>query len=71
MAAAIAAGTSTIAVVHDVFTPAPAELAAAQDLVDRFEAAGGGVCLDARGRMVDLAVVREARRTLRDGGVPA
>lgn len=31
-------------------------------------AAGGGICLDARGRMVDLAVVRDARRTLRDGG---
>ncbi|GAA2609672.1 HpcH/HpaI aldolase/citrate lyase family protein [Paractinoplanes durhamensis] len=56
-----------IPVVNDVFTPAPAQLAAARDLIERFEAAGGGVCLDARGRMVDLAVVREARRTLRDG----
>nr|BFE70321.1 hypothetical protein GCM10020092_036220 [Actinoplanes digitatis] len=53
-----------IPVVNEVFTPTGEELAAARDLVSRFEAAGGGVCLDARGRMVDLAVVREARRTL-------
>jgi citrate lyase subunit beta/citryl-CoA lyase len=57
-----------IPVVNEVFTPTPAELEAARDLVGRFEAAGGGVCLDAQGRMVDLAVVRDARRTLRDGG---
>jgi citrate lyase subunit beta/citryl-CoA lyase len=50
-----------------VFTPTAEELTAARDLVDRFESAGGGVCLDAKGRMVDLAVVREARRMLRDG----
>ncbi|MEU4562781.1 CoA ester lyase [Actinoplanes sp. NPDC023936] len=53
-----------IPVVHEVFTPSPDEVAQARDLVRRFEAAGGGVCLDARGRMVDLAVVRDARRTL-------
>ncbi|MEU8243070.1 CoA ester lyase [Actinoplanes missouriensis] len=53
-----------IPVVHEVFTPSPDEVAEARDLVQRFEAAGGGVCLDARGRMVDLAVVRNARRTL-------
>ncbi|WP_436529454.1 aldolase/citrate lyase family protein [Actinoplanes sp. HUAS TT8] len=53
-----------IPIVHEVFTPSEPEVAAARDLVARFEAAGGGVCLDARGRMVDLAVVRDARRTL-------
>ncbi|XVU21175.1 HpcH/HpaI aldolase/citrate lyase family protein [Actinoplanes sp. CA-054009] len=53
-----------VPVVNDVFTPTADEVAAARDLVDRFERAGGGVCLDARGRMVDLAVVREARRVL-------
>ncbi|BAL90923.1 hypothetical protein AMIS_57030 [Actinoplanes missouriensis 431] len=53
-----------IPVVHEVFTPSPDEVAEARDLVQRFEAAGGGVCLDARGRMVDLAVVRNARCTL-------
>jgi citrate lyase beta subunit len=52
-------------VVNEVFTPTAEEVAAARDLVSRFESAGGGVCLDARGRMVDLAVVREARRILR------
>ncbi|MEU4420769.1 CoA ester lyase [Actinoplanes sp. NPDC024001] len=53
-----------IPVVHEVFTPTPQEVETARDLVQRFEAAGGGVCLDARGRMVDLAVVRDARRVL-------
>jgi citrate lyase subunit beta/citryl-CoA lyase len=53
-----------IPVVNDVFTPSAGEVASAKDLIERFEAAGGGVCLDARGRMVDLAVVRDARRVL-------
>ncbi|GIE34291.1 CoA ester lyase [Actinoplanes italicus] len=57
-----------IPVVHEVFTPAADEIAAARDLIDRFEAAGGGACLDARGRMIDLAVVRQARRVLAAGG---
>jgi citrate lyase subunit beta/citryl-CoA lyase len=57
-----------IPVVHEVFTPAADEIAAARDLIDRFEAAGGGVCLDAHGRMIDLAVVRQARRVLAAGG---
>jgi citrate lyase subunit beta/citryl-CoA lyase len=53
-----------IPVVHEVFTPSASEVAEARDVVARFEAAGGGVCVDARGRMVDLAVVRDARRVL-------
>ncbi|MEV4415808.1 CoA ester lyase [Catellatospora sp. NPDC049609] len=56
-----------LAVVHEVFTPAESELAAARDLVRRHEQAvrdGSGVCLDERGRLVDEAVVRSARRLL-------
>jgi citrate lyase subunit beta/citryl-CoA lyase len=53
-----------VSVVNEVFTPAAVELARARDLVARYEAAGGGVVLDAAGRMVDEAVVRSARRTL-------
>ncbi|MBV1852613.1 HpcH/HpaI aldolase/citrate lyase family protein [Catellatospora tritici] len=54
-------------VVHEVFTPTEAELAAARDVVTRHDQAmrdGTGVCLDARGRLVDEAVVRSARRLL-------
>jgi citrate lyase subunit beta/citryl-CoA lyase len=55
------------AVVNEVFTPSDDEVAEARDLIARFDAAmaaGDGVCLDARGRMVDEAVVRQARRLL-------
>jgi citrate lyase subunit beta/citryl-CoA lyase len=55
------------AVVNDVFTPDAEALAAARDLVARFDAAaaaGAGVFVGADGRMVDLAVVRQARRLL-------
>jgi citrate lyase subunit beta/citryl-CoA lyase len=55
------------AVVNEVFTPTADEVAAARDVIARFEAAmaaGDGVCLDAQGRMVDEAVVRQARRVL-------
>ncbi|MEV0973525.1 HpcH/HpaI aldolase/citrate lyase family protein [Microtetraspora glauca] len=54
-----------IAVVNEVFTPAAEEVAWAGDLVDRFEASGSGVLLDSKGRMVDEAIVRQARRVLR------
>ena len=53
--------------VNEVFTPTPDEVAAAADLVARFDAAvldGVAVCLDAQGRLVDEAVVRSARRLL-------
>lgn len=53
-----------IPVVHEVFTPSPEEVARARDLVARFEAAAGGVLVDGGGRMVDEAVVRQARRVL-------
>lgn len=54
-----------VAVVNEVFTPAAEEVAWAGDLVDRFEASGSGVLLDSKGRMVDEAIVRQARRVLR------
>ncbi|ACZ89055.1 (3S)-malyl-CoA thioesterase [Streptosporangium roseum] len=53
-----------LAVVNEVFTPTEEELAQARDLIARFEAAGTGVVTDARGRMVDEAIVRAARRLL-------
>ncbi|MGH3658337.1 MAG: HpcH/HpaI aldolase/citrate lyase family protein, partial [Micromonosporaceae bacterium] len=59
-----------VAVVNEVFTPSPDEVDAARDLVARFEAAvadGSGVVLSADGRMVDEAVVRQARRALDRG----
>jgi citrate lyase subunit beta/citryl-CoA lyase len=56
-----------VAVVNDVFTPSPEEVERAHTLVNGYqaaEAAGAGVFTDADGRMVDLAVVRAAQRTL-------
>ncbi|MFN8169161.1 MAG: CoA ester lyase [Candidatus Nanopelagicales bacterium] len=55
------------AVVNAVFTPSEDELAAARSLIERYDAAlaaGEGVFTDDNGRMVDLAVIRQARRTL-------
>lgn len=55
------------AVVNAVFTPSADEIASARDLIERFDAAmaaGDGVCVDAHGRMVDEAVVRQARRVI-------
>ncbi len=54
-------------VVHGVFTPTPDEVAAARELLTAFETAresGSGIALDARGRMVDEAVARQARLLL-------
>ncbi|NNH68456.1 CoA ester lyase [Nocardia uniformis] len=51
-------------VVNEVFTPSPDELDRARALIARFESAAGGVVLDDSGRMVDLAVIRQARRVL-------
>ncbi|TAM93425.1 MAG: CoA ester lyase [Jatrophihabitans sp.] len=56
-----------VAVVNDVFTPTVDEVRRAREIVARFDAAAAnasGVFTDAQGRMVDLAVVRTARRTL-------
>lgn len=60
-----------VAVVNEVFTPGAGEVARARAVVDRFERAeraGDGVLLDADGRMIDLAVVRNARRVLARAG---
>ncbi|MFI2664204.1 HpcH/HpaI aldolase/citrate lyase family protein [Micromonospora carbonacea] len=56
-----------VEVVNDVFTPSVEELERARELIEGYEAAlaaGSGVFVDATGRMVDLAVVRAARRIL-------
>jgi citrate lyase subunit beta/citryl-CoA lyase len=54
------------AVVNDVFTPSAESIDAARSLIERFDAAiasGAGVFVD-DGKMVDEAVIRQARRTL-------
>ncbi len=53
-----------VAVANEVFTPTAEQVAEAQDLLARFEAAGSGIALDARGRMIDEAVARQARLVL-------
>lgn len=56
-----------VQVVNEVFTPTAEEVEAARDLIARFDeavAAGRGVVVSAAGRMVDEAVVRQARRVL-------
>jgi len=56
-----------IPVINAVFTPNAAELATAQGLVTRYEAAkasGEGVLVAGDGSMVDEAVVRAARRVI-------
>jgi citrate lyase subunit beta/citryl-CoA lyase len=56
-----------VEIVNEVFTPNADDLAAAQDILDRLVAAGGGVALDAKGRMIDEAIAKIARRTLATG----
>jgi len=56
-----------IEIANEVFTPNADELTAAQDILDRLVAAGGGVALDAKGRMIDEAIAKIARRTLATG----
>lgn len=53
-----------VAVIHDVLNPDEAALAAAQDVLDRFSLASGGVTVDRAGRLIDAAVIRAARETL-------
>lgn len=57
-----------VEIVNDVFTPSAQEVARARRIVEVYETAGGGVCVDDDGRMVDEAVVRSARRTLARAG---
>ena len=53
-----------VPVIHEVLTPTDEDVAAARDVVSRFETAQGGVTTDDQGRLIDAAVVREARETL-------
>ncbi|GAA5064973.1 HpcH/HpaI aldolase/citrate lyase family protein [Nocardia callitridis] len=50
--------------VRAVFTPTADELRDAKDILDRLSAAPSGVGVDARGRLIDEAVARSARRVL-------
>jgi citrate lyase subunit beta/citryl-CoA lyase len=51
-------------IANEVFTLSADEVDAAQDILNRLAAAGGGVALDAKGRMIDEALAKIARRTL-------
>lgn len=53
-----------VPVIHEILTPTEDDVKAARDVVSRFEAAHGGVTTDDQGRLIDAAVVREARETL-------
>ena len=56
-----------VAVIEEVLTPTADEVAAARETVAAWDAAvadGTGVAVDSRGRMVDEAVVRPARRVV-------
>jgi len=58
---------SHVPIVNEVFRPSPQEIEHAQALVTAFDdaiARGEGVFVDDRGRLVDEAVVRSARRLL-------
>jgi citrate lyase subunit beta/citryl-CoA lyase len=55
---------SQIGVINDVFTPSPDAVERARRVIERFDAAGGGACVDDNGRMIDVAVVRASRRVL-------
>jgi len=56
-----------VAVIEEVFTPSPEEVARARDVVEAWDAAvaaGTAVAVDGHGQFVDEAVVRPARRIL-------
>lgn len=53
-----------VAVIEQVFTPSPTEIAEARTVVLAWDESGEGVAVDAKGRMVDEAVVRLSRRTI-------
>ena len=60
---------SQVELIHRTFTPDEAAVAAARELLARFDGQGGGVMVDGEGRLVDAAVVRAAAETL--GRAPA
>lgn len=53
-----------VEIANEVFTPTAEELHVAADIMERFETAEGGVSLDSRGEMIDLAVARFAQKIL-------
>ncbi|MPZ60839.1 MAG: CoA ester lyase [Propionibacteriales bacterium] len=53
-----------VPVIHTVLTPDTSAVESARDVMARFDAAGAGVTTDADGRMIDAAVIRQARETL-------
>jgi citrate lyase subunit beta/citryl-CoA lyase len=55
---------SQIGVIHTAATPSAESLAEAQEVLDQFDRSQGGITLDTRGRLIDAAVVREARETM-------
>ena len=57
-----------VPVINEVLTPGEGEVAAAHDVLARFEQAGGGVTTDRDGHLIDHAVVRGARETLARAG---
>ncbi len=53
-----------VKVINAAFTPSPAKVASAQDVLARLDAADGGATVAADGRMIDEAVARSAREVL-------
>lgn len=53
-----------LAIANDVFTPTEEQVSWAHEVVDALDAAESGVAVDSRGRMLDEAVARQARRIL-------
>ena len=56
-----------VTIVNTMCTPSSEQAQEAQDLLDRMQAAvrqGSGIALDAKGRMIDEASARSARRTI-------
>jgi citrate lyase subunit beta/citryl-CoA lyase len=56
-----------VEVIEQVFTPTSEELARARETVQAWDTAELGVALDERGRLIDEAVVRLARRVVETG----
>lgn len=53
-----------IPIIQKVFTPSFQDVTAAQEIVESFRLAQGGLAVDKQGRMIDAAVVRGAQETL-------
>jgi citrate lyase subunit beta/citryl-CoA lyase len=51
-------------IINHAMSPTPEELERAASLIELANRAGGGVCTDENGRMIDEAVLRSARRLL-------